>query len=186
MTVKEVLKDTETTMKKTIEAARREFSEVRTGRAHPGVIEGLHVNYYGELTLLKAMANISIPDPKTIMIQPWDPTAIPEIEKAIETSKLGITPSNDGKNIRLNVPPLSDERRQELIKIVKDMAEKSRVSLRTIRRDANDQIKKLESDKLVSEDDGRKGHDEVQKLTDRYVKEVDNLLDEKSKQLTEH
>ncbi|MCA9398983.1 MAG: ribosome recycling factor, partial [Candidatus Omnitrophica bacterium] len=184
MTVKEVLKDTEATMKKTIEAARREFSEVRTGRAHPGVIEGLHVNYYGELTLLKAMANISIPDPKTIMIQPWDPTAIPEIEKAIETSKLGITPSNDGKNIRLNVPPLSDERRQELIKIVKDMAEKSRVSLRTIRRDANDQIKKLESDKLVSEDDGRKAHDEIQKLTDRYVKEVDQLLDEKSKQLT--
>lgn len=185
MPVKEVIKETEASMKKAIESAKREFGEVRTGRAHPGLIEGMHVDYYGTSTMIKDMASISIPDPRTIMIQPWDITAVPEIEKAIMNSNLGVTPNSDGRIVRINVPTLSEERRLELAKIVKDMAEKSRVSIRSIRRDANDKIKKLESDKSVSEDDGKRAHDDVQKSTDKFIKEIDRLLEEKSKQLTE-
>lgn len=186
MPVKEILKDTEAKMKKTIEATKREFAEVRTGRAHPGLIEGLHVDYYGTSTMVKDMASINIPDPKTISIQPWDASALPEIEKAISSSNLGLTPNNDGKMIRLNIPPLSEERRVELAKMVKDMAEKSRVSMRTIRRDSNDKLKKMKADKQVSEDDEFKAHEAVQKLTDTYIKEIDTLLAEKEKQLMEH
>ena len=186
MAVKEIIKDTETKMKKSIESAKREFSEVRTGRAHPGLIEGLHVDYFGTPTLLKQMASITIPDPKTIMIQPWDPSVIAEIEKAIFNSKMGGTPSNDGKIVRVSIPSLSEERRDEMKKIVKDMAEKSRISLRTIRRDANEHLKKMEAEKKASEDEIKRGLDEVQKLTDRHIKEVDVLLEEKNKILTAH
>ena len=186
MVVKDIVRDAETKMKKSIESAKREFGEVRTGRAHPGLIEGLHVDYFGTPTLVKQLASIAIPDPKTIMIQPWDPTVIPEIEKAIFNSKMGGSPSNDGKIVRVSIPALSEERREELKKVVKDMAERSRVSLRTIRRDANEQLKKLESEKKVSEDEGFRAHDEIQKLTDRYIKEVDVLLEEKNKILTVH
>ena len=185
MAVKEVMKETEDKMKKAVDSAQREFAEVRTGRAHPGLIEGLHADYYGTPTAFKELASVSVPDPRTIVIQPWDATVIPEIEKAIQGSSLGLTPQNDGKVIRLNIPPLSTERREELKKIVKDMAEHARVSLRTVRRDANDKLKKLQSDKEISEDDHHKAHDDVQKLTDKYVKDVDQLLDEKSKQLME-
>ena len=164
----------------------REFSEVRTGRAHPGLIEGLHIDYYGTPTMLKQIASISIPDPKTIVIQPWDITAIPAIEKAILTSKLGINPSNDGKIMRLSIPPLSDERRNELIKVVKDMAEHGRISLRTIRRDSNDKLKKMLSDKIITEDDQFKGQEAIQKLIDKYIRDVDKILEEKNKELTEH
>lgn len=184
MSVKDVVKDSEIKMKKAIDATKREFGEVRTGRAHPGLIEGMHIDYYGTSTMIKDLAAISIPDPKMIVIQPWDATAIPEIEKAILSSHLGISPTNDGKLVRLPIPPLSEERREELKKVVREMAEKSRVSLRSIRRDANDKIKKLKSDKLISEDDESRGHDEVQKLTDKFIKEVDIVLDEKSKQLS--
>lgn len=185
MALKDLVHETETKMKKSIEAARREFGEVRTGRAHPGLIEGLHVDYFGTPTLVKQIASISVPDPRTVLIQPWDVSVIPELEKAISNSNLGATPSNDGKVVRLNIPPLSEERRQELKKVVKEMAEKTRVSLRTIRRDANDRIKKLEGEKTVSEDDAFKSHEEIQKLTDKYIKEVDVLLEEKSKALLE-
>ena len=186
MPVKEILKDTENKMKKAIESIKREFAEVRTGRAHPGLIEGLHADYYGTPTMLKEMASITIPDPKTIAIQPWDATAIPLIEKAINDSNLGITPNNDGKIVRLNIPPLSEERRKELTKVVKDMAEQGRVSLRTIRRDANDKVKKMKADKAISEDDDHKAHEDIQKLTDQYVKQVDQLLAEKDKALLEN
>lgn len=184
MNAKDVVKDTDLKMKKTIESAKREFSEVRTGRAHPGLIEGVHVDYYGTPTMLKQLAAISIPDPKTIIIQPWDPTVIPEIEKTISSSNLGATPMNDGKIVRLSIPALSEERRKEMVKVVKDMAEKSRVSLRTIRRDANDRVKKLKADNAISEDIEFQTHEEVQKLTDKYIKEVDHLLEEKNKVLT--
>ncbi len=184
MNAKDVIKDTDLKMRKTIDAAKREFSEVRTGRAHPGLIEGIHVDYYGTPTMLKQLAAISIPDPKTIVIQPWDPTVIPEIEKVISNSNLGATPMNDGKIIRLSIPALSEERRKEMTKVVKEMAEKTRVSLRTIRRDANDKIKKLQSDKVITEDVETLTHDEVQKLTDRYIKEIDQLLEDKNKVLT--
>lgn len=185
MNAREVIKDTEGRMRKAIESVRREFSEVRTGRAHPGLIEGLHVNYYGTPTLLKQMASISIPDPKTVVIQPWDISAIPEIEKAISISNLGVAPSNDGKIVRLSIPPLSTERREELKKVVKEMAENGRVSIRTIRRDANEKVKKLKSDNTITEDESFKSQDEIQKLTDRIVKEVDGILEDKNKELTD-
>ncbi|HPN55946.1 MAG TPA: ribosome recycling factor [Candidatus Omnitrophota bacterium] len=181
--MKEIHKETEIKMKKAVESVGREFTEVRTGRAHPGLIEGLHVNYYGTMTLLKQMASISVPDPKTVVIQPWDPTAIVEIEKAIMNSKLGIMPQNDGKVVRLSVPPLSTERREELKKVVKDMAEHGRVSLRTIRREANEKIKKSEHDHVIAEDEAFRGQEDIQKLTDKFIKEIDNVLAGKNKEL---
>jgi ribosome recycling factor len=183
MNMKEIHQETEVKMKKAVEAVGREFTEVRTGRAHPGLIEGLHVNYYGTMTLLKQMASISVPDPKTVVIQPWDPSAIAEIEKAIMNSKLGIMPQNDGKVVRLNVPSLSTERREELKKVVKDMAEHGRVSLRTIRREANEKIKKSEPDHVIAEDESFRGQYDIQKLTAKFIKEVDGILAGKSKEL---
>jgi len=183
--MKEIIHQTEERMKKSLESIHREFMEVRTGRAHPGLIEGMHVDYYGTPTLLKQLASISIPDPRSIVIQPWDVSVIAEIEKTINSSKLGVTPINDGKIIRLVVPPLSEERRKELAKVVKDMAENGRISIRTIRREANEKIKKMLSDKAITEDDSFKSQDVIQKLTDRFIKDIDILLDEKSRELTE-
>ena len=183
--IKDIVAQTENKMKKVLDSVNREFSEVRTGRAHPGLIEGMHIDYYGTPTLLKQIAAISVPDPRLIVIQPWDPTAILEIEKAILNSKLGISPTNDGKTIRLSIPPLSKERREEMTKVVKDMAENGRVSLRTIRRDSNDKIKKLLSDGHIPEDDSFKGQDAVQKLIDKYIKEVDRTLESKNKELVD-
>ncbi len=185
MIVKELVAQTETKMKKTVESVSREFSEVRTGRAHPGLIEGMHIDYYGTPTMIKQVASISIPDAATIVIQPWDSSAIPAIEKTIMSSKLGVTPSNDGKIVRLNLPPLSEERRNELTKVVKEMAENGRVSLRSIRRESNDKIKKMQADSKVSEDDVFKTQEQIQKLTDVYVQKVDKILEEKQEELTE-
>lgn len=185
MATRELLQEIETKMKKTIESAKREFNEVRTGRAHPGLIEGLHVNYYGTPTLVKQLASISIPDPRTVVIQPWDISVIPELEKAIAASKIGAVPINDGKVVRLSIPALSEERRQEMKKVVKDMAEKGRVSLRTIRREANERIKKLQVDKTIPEDESFKSQEEIQKLTDKYIKDIDAILEEKSRSLLE-
>ncbi len=183
--IKDIIQQTEGKMKKVLESVTREFSEVRTGRAHPGLIEGLHVDYYGTLTLLKQIAAISVPDPRSIIIQPWDISAITEIEKAILNSKLGATPSNDGKIVRLSIPPLSKERRMELAKMVKDMAENGRVSLRTIRRDANEKLKKTHGDGQIPEDDCFKAQEAIQKLTDKFIKEVDQILEVKNKELVE-
>jgi len=185
MAIKEILADTEHTMKKSLEAMIREFNEVRSGRANPHIVEGLMVNYYDTPTLLKQIASISVPDARLIVIQPWDPTAIVEIEKAILKSNLGLNPANDGKVIRLPIPQLSKERRGELIKVIKEVTEKGRVSLRTIRRDANDTIKKMEHDKKITEDDRFKGQEEVQKITDKYIKKLDDLEKEKEKELSE-
>ena len=186
MTVKDIVRDTEVKMKKTLEAVSREFSEVRTGRAHPGLIEGVHVDYYGTPTMVKQIASISVPDAKTVVIQPWDVSAIPMIEQAINHSKLGILPSNDGKVVRLSIPPLSKERREELKKVVKEMAEKGRVSLRSIRREANDKIKKMEQDKQASKDESFSSQEAVQKLTDKFIKEVDDILAAKDKELVDY
>lgn len=183
--IKDIIQQTEMKMKKVFESVSREFAEVRTGRAHPGLMEGLHVDYYGTLTLLKQIAAISVPDARSMIIQPWDLSAIAEIEKAILNSKIGAMPSNDGKIIRLSIPPLSKERRVELTKMVKEMAENGRVSLRTIRRDANEKIKKAQSEGRVSEDDSFKGQETIQKLTDKYIKEVDQILESKNKELVE-
>jgi len=183
MKVKEVIQETEQKMKRALDALNREFVEVRTGRAHPGLIEGLHIDYYGTSTMLKQIANISSPDATSIIIQPWDLTALEGIEKAINNSKLGITPSNDGKFIRLSIPPLSKERREELKKVVKDMAEHGRISLRTIRRESNEKIKKMQTDSVIPEDDSFKGQESIQKITDRCIKEIDKTLEGKSKEL---
>lgn len=185
MTAKELLHNTEEKMRKACESVAREFSEVRTGRASPTLVEGLHIHYYGTPTLLKQLASISVPDAHLIVIQPWDITAIAEIEKAIMKSNLGITPSNDGKLIRLSIPPLSKERRQELAKVVHKMAEDGRVSLRTIRRDAKEALEKLEKDKVITEDDKFRGIDELQKLVDKHIARIDDFLKNKEKEILE-
>jgi len=185
MTTKELLHSTEEKMKKAIESVTREFAEIRTGRASPSLVEGLHVNYYDTPTLLKQLASISAPDAHLLVIQPWDVTAIVEIEKAIMKSNLGITPSNDGKIIRLSIPQLSKERRQELAKVVHKMAEEGRVSLRTVRRDAKEHVEKLEKDKVISEDDKFRSIDELQKIVDRYIAKIDEVLKGKEKEILE-
>ncbi|MCM8765769.1 MAG: ribosome recycling factor [Candidatus Omnitrophica bacterium] len=185
-TIEAVMREfAEVRMKKTIEAVMREFAEVRTGRAHPSLVEGLYVDYYGSPMLLKQIASISIPEANLIVIQPWDPSVISEIEKAILKSNLGITPYNDGKIIRLVIPPLSRERREELAKLVRKMAEEGRVSLRTIRHTAKEAIEKLEKDKVISEDDKFRGFEELQKLIDKYISQIDNILKGKEKEIFE-
>jgi ribosome recycling factor len=183
MTTKEILHSTEEKMKKAFDSVTREFSEIRTGRASPHIVEGLHIDYYGTPTLLKQLASISVPDAHLIVIQPWDATAIPEIEKAILKSNLGINPSNDGKIVRLAVPQLSHDRREEMVKVLHKMSEEGRVSLRTIRRDAKEAIEKLEKDKVISEDDKFRAIDELQKLVDKQIAKVDELLKVKEKEV---
>jgi len=185
MQARQIIQQTEEKMSKAIEAVAREFSEVRTGRAHPGLVEGLRIDYYGTPTLLKQLASISTPDAHLIVIQPWDPAAINEIEKAILKSNLGIMPSNDGKLIRLSVPQLSKERREELAKLIKKMAEDGRISLRTIRRDANEAIKKMQDDKIISEDERFRLQDEIQKITDKYINKIEEILKDKEKEIIE-
>jgi ribosome recycling factor len=185
MTVKEIIHNTEEKLKKAIDFVMREFAEVRTGRANPALVEGLHIDYYGTPTMLKQLASISTADAHMLVIQPWDPQAIPEIEKAIMKSNLGIMPSNNGKLIRLAVPSLSKERRLELAKIVHKMAEEGRVSLRTIRHEAKTHLEKLEKDKAIAEDDKFRGIDEVQKLIDKYIVKIDEILKSKEKEIIE-
>lgn len=182
---REVLRDAEEKMKKVIIATKREFAAVRTGRASVSLVEGIHIDYYGTPTPLKQLATISTPDVKLIIIQPWDPTTLAEIEKTIQKSTLGVMPTNDGKVIRISIPPLSEERRQELIKITKKMAEDGRVSIRTVRRDANEGLNKLEKNKLATEDEAFKAQEKTQELTDKYIKEIDAILAEKDKELLE-
>ncbi|MFH1201725.1 MAG: ribosome recycling factor [Candidatus Omnitrophota bacterium] len=183
MNIKELMSHSEENMKKALESTRREFSEIRTGRASPTLVEGLHVEYYGSHLPLKQVASISAPDAHLIVIQPWDVTVLGEIEKKILASNLGINPANDGKVIRLAVPPLSKERREELVKVVHKMAEEGRVSLRTIRRDAIEAIRKLEKDSAITEDDRFRYQDEVQKITDKYIEKIDSLLKEKEEEI---
>jgi len=185
MTTKEILHTTDEKMKKAFDSVIRDFSEIRTGRASPALVEGIFVDYYGTPTLLKQLASISAPDAHLLVIQPWDVSAIPEIEKAIMKSNLGINPSNDGKVIRLSVPQLSKERRQELAKVIHKMIEEGRISLRTIRRDAKEHLEKLEKDKVISEDDKFRGLDELQKNVDKYILKVDELLRNKEKEILE-
>ena len=183
MKVKEILHDTEEKMKRAVEAMMREFLEVRTGRASPSLVEGIRVEYYGTPTPLKQLATISTPDARLIVIQPWDISILAEVEKAILRSDLGITPTNDGKLIRISIPQLSKERREELAKLVKKMAEDGRISIRTIRRDAVEAARNLEKGSVITEDDRFRAQDEIQKLTDKYIKEIDNLLVAKEKEI---
>lgn len=183
MTIKDIIHDTEMKMKKTVEATHREFSVIRTGRASSALVEGIKVDYYGAPTPLKQLAAISVPDARFIVIQPWDKSALGDVEKAILKSDIGITPTNDGKSIKLSIPSLTDERRAELDKISKKIAEDGRVSLRTARHVGVESARKLEKDKLVAEDDRFKAQDDIQKLTDKYIKEIDTLLAAKEKEI---
>jgi ribosome recycling factor len=181
--VPEVLRDTEGKMQKALEAVTREFAAIRTGRANPALVEGLRVDYFGTPTPLKQLANITASDPKLLVIQPWDANAIPEIEKALQKSDLGFSPVKDGKLLKVAIPPLSTERRDELNKVAHRMAEEGRVSVRTIRHGAKEAIEKLFKDKRIAEDDKFKGLDQLQKLTDRYHAKVDGILVSKEAEL---
>lgn len=183
--VKDILRDAEEKMKKSVEVLAHEFSTVRTGRATPALVDGIRVDYFGTLTPLKSLAAISTPDAKLIVIQPWDTSVSGEIEKAILKSDLGITPVNDGKLIRLQIPDLSKERRVELAKILKKMAEDGRISVRNIRHAAIEHLKKIEKDKLITEDEKFTGQDAIQKLTDRHIAKIEELLAAKEKEITE-
>jgi len=185
VTVKDTLHQAEEKMHKTIEVTHREFATVRTSRASTALVDNIKVNYYGSLMSLRQMATISIPDPKLIVIQAWDQSALAEIEREILKSDLGIMPINDGKVIRLSIPPLSKERREELSKVIKKMAEDSRVAIRAIRHEANEHIKKLEKDKVIGEDESFKNQELIQKFTDKYIKQLDDILKEKEKEVLE-
>jgi ribosome recycling factor len=177
--------ETQDRMEKTIEDLRREMGSLRTGRASVHLLDTIRVDYYGSPTPLNQMANLSAPDPTLLQIQPWDVSQIGAIERAIQTSDLGLNPQNDGKIIRLPIPPLTQERRQQFVKQLHQMTEKHRVAARNLRREANDAVKKLEKDKVVSEDDSRHAQDEVQKLTDDTIRTLDAVSAAKEKEIME-
>ena len=172
-------------MKKTEANLKESFASLRTGRASASLFDKIRVDYYGEKSPLNQVANISIPEARLIVIQPWDKNLIGEIEKAIRSSELSLNPSNDGKVIRVSVPPLTEERRKELVKLAKNQAEQSRVAIRNIRRDGNDELKKLLKDAAITEDDESKGGAELQKLTDGFIGKVNQILEEKEKEIME-
>ncbi len=172
-------------MEKSLDSLKREFNRVRTGRASISLLDGIKVDYYGTLTPLNQLATLSVPEPRLITIQPWDATAVKEIEKAIQKSDLGLTPVNDGKIIRVAIPPLTEQRRIELVKVVKKMAEACKVSIRNHRRDINEELKRMKKDKEISEDDFFKGQKEVQDITDEYIKKCDELTQAKEKEILE-
>jgi ribosome recycling factor len=170
-------------MQKTIDTLKKDLSRIRTGRASPALLDGLTVDYYGSPMPINQVANISIPDARLIVIQPWEKSMISPIEKVIQASELGLNPQSDGNLLRLPIPPLSEERRAELFKTCKKTGEESKVAIRNVRRDANEKLKKAEKDKLVTQDEAKKGNDEIQKLTDKYIKLVDETLIAKEKEI---
>ena len=178
-----LFKDAEDKMKRALATVTREFSEIRGGRATPAFVEHVTVDYYGAATPLKQLAAVTAPEPSMLLIQPWDAKVVPEIEKAIQQAGLGINPIVDGKVVRLPIPPLTGERRTELTKLVHKLAEEGRVNIRTLRRDANEAVKKLKNDKQVSEDESFKGQEQIQKLTDRYIGQIDQLSKQKEHEL---
>jgi ribosome recycling factor len=185
MVLDELYHNTEEHMKKSLEVLIHELSGIRTGKASPGLLDSLRVNYYGSMVPVKQVANVAVPDARLITIQPWDRALIQEIEKAIRTSELGLNPQNDGGLIRLPIPPLTEERRKDLVKVIKRIGEDSKVALRNVRREANDRIKKLEKEHDLSEDDMRHKQDAIQKLTDSFVHKVDEAIAAKEKEILE-
>jgi len=172
-------------MDQVLEHLRRDLAGVRTGRASLALLDSIQVSYYGSPTPLKQVAALAVPDPRLITIQPWEVSLIPEIEKAITTSNLGLNPTNDGKLIRLTIPSLTEERRKELVKQVKKMGEDTKVRIRNVRRDTNEEIKKFLKDSKISEDDQRKGQDEIQKTTDQYITKIDEMIKKKEAEVLE-
>lgn len=180
-----LLKETEEKMKKVVENTRKEFGKIRTGRARPSLVEGIMVEYYGTMTPLEQMAKISAPEPRLLVIQPWDKSVINNIEHAILKSDLGLNPTNDGDVIRITIPQLTEERRKELVRVVRKKAEEERIAVRNIRREANEELKKLEKDGEISEDNYHRGLENVQELTDEYIEKIDKLLEEKEAEIME-
>ena len=181
--MKEIQNKLQQQMEKTIEALKHEFSTIRAGRANAQMLDKIRVDYYGTPTPINQVGSISVPEPRTLMINPWDKSAMKDIETAIRNSDLGLNPTNDGEVIRLNVPALTEERRKELCKQAKKSEEEFKVRIRNERRDANDKLKKLEKEGEITEDDLKKAQDNVQKMTDKYTKEVDVLLEVKEKDI---
>lgn len=170
-------------MEKSLESLVNEYTTIRAGRANPHVLDRITVDYYGQPSTLQSVANISVSEARTLVIQPWETSLIKEIEKAILTSDLGLTPNNDGKSVRLTFPELTEERRKELVKDVKKKAENAKVAIRNIRRDANDAIKKQQKANEISEDEQKGLEHDIQKLTDNYIKKIDGMMDDKSKEI---
>jgi ribosome recycling factor len=182
---KDVIRDMKVHMDKTVEALRREYQKVRTGRANLGLLDDIRVDYYGTPSPLSQVATLAVPEPRTITLQPWEAKTIPAIEKAIMNANLGLTPANDGKVIRLNLPALTEERRKDIVKQLKKLAEDAKVAVRNIRRDANDELKKLEKEKKISEDDLKRSEKEVQDVTNNYVAKLDEVFAHKEKEVME-
>lgn len=183
--IDDIYQDTTESMNKSIEALERELKRVRTGRASLSILDGIKVDYYGTLTPLNQMATLAVPESRLITIQPWDVSVIKDIEKALFKSDLGLTPTNDGKILRISIPPLTEERRKELVKLVHKMCEEHKVSVRNLRRDSNELLKSLKNDGDISEDEAFKAQDEVQKITDEHVRLIDECYTKKEKEILE-
>ncbi len=183
--VKETIHEAETRMKGAIDSLSETLSSIRTGRASPALVERLHVEYYGSPTPLMQLASISVPEPRQLLIKPFDPSSLKNIERAIMTSELGLTPNNDGKVIRLNIPVLTEDRRRELVKNVHGHLEESRVAIRNVRRDLIKDLREFEKEKMISEDDLEYAQDELQKLTDRFIEQVEAVGAKKEKEIME-
>ena len=183
--INNIKQESEMRMKKTIDALHVDMTKIRTGRANVGILDHVQVDYYGTMTPITGVANITVSDSRTIMVTPWEKSMVAAVEKAILTADLGLNPATAGSAIRVPMPPLTEERRKELIKVVRAEGEQGKVSIRNIRRDANNKLKDLVKDKSVSEDDERRANEVIQKLTDKYIAEVDALLHQKEKDLME-
>jgi ribosome recycling factor len=183
--VSDVLKELQVNLEKGIEALKKDLGKVRTGRASVSILDGMRVDYYGTPTPLNQVASLNVPDPRLITIKPWEKSLIPEIEKTIRASQLGLNPSSDGEIIRLPMPPLTEERRKELVKMVKKMAEEAKVALRGSRRDANEMLKEFQKDKEITEDEEKQGLKKVQEATDAAVAKVDDIVARKEKEILE-
>jgi ribosome recycling factor len=183
--IPDVLKQAEAKMQASVQALRDDLAVIRTGRASPSLVERLLVEYYGQPTPLQQLASISVPEPRQLLIRPFDAGSITDIEKAIQTSDLGLTPNNDGKVIRLNLPQLTEERRVDLVKVVQSRVEEGRISVRNVRRDAIKDLREFEEEKMIGADDLHRGEEEIQKLTDTYIAEIDNTGENKEKEVME-
>jgi len=181
----DIYQETRDRMDKSIHSLTNELKRIRTGRASLSLLDGIRADYYGTPTPLNQMATLAVPESRLITIQPWDVSAIKEIEKAILKSDLGLTPSNDGKIIRISIPPLTEERRKELVKVVHKICEEAKVAIRNIRRDSNDLLKGMKKDGDISEDDAFKGQDQVQQITDEHIKKIDDIYKDKEKEILE-
>lgn len=183
--LKDIYKDAEARMKGAVQALEEDLAGIRTGRATPALVERIPIDYYGSPTPLIQLASIAVPEPRSLVIRPFDASTLRAIERAIQASDLGLTPNNDGKSIRLNLPPLTEERRKDLVKIVHNRVEEARIASRNIRRDTIKDLREFESEKMISEDERKRAEDELQKITDRYIEEMNNIGERKEKEILE-